>query len=85
MPDGAGAGGAVADAAASIARGGAPPAAREVEIPLGWGLVLTGDLMMPADASGIVVFAHGSGAARTVLDASRGSVLVVPSGKPVGG
>ena len=26
-----------------------------------------------------------SGAARTVLDASRGSVLVVPSGKPVGG
>ena len=37
--------------------------AREVEIPVGhsW---LTGDLMIPADASGLVLFAHGSGSSR---------------------
>jgi dienelactone hydrolase len=37
--------------------------ARSVEIPVG-GIVLNGDLTVPAEASGIVVFAHGAGSSR---------------------
>ena len=37
--------------------------ASEAEIPVGH-LWLTGDLIVPADASGVVVFAHGSGSSR---------------------
>lgn len=36
---------------------------REVRIPSG-GVVLSGDLAIPPDATGIVVFAHGSGSSR---------------------
>jgi putative phosphoribosyl transferase len=39
------------------------PYSREVEIPVG-PLVLYGTLAVPADATGIVVFAHGSGSSR---------------------
>src|SRR3954467_12493313 len=38
-------------------------AAREVEIPSG-DAVLTGELNVPAGASGVVLFAHGSGSSR---------------------
>jgi dienelactone hydrolase len=36
---------------------------REVRIPAG-GPVLDGDLVVPADATGVVIFAHGSGSSR---------------------
>jgi putative phosphoribosyl transferase len=35
----------------------------EVQIPAA-GVILDGDLMVPADATGVVVFAHGSGSSR---------------------
>lgn len=41
---------------------GVAPAARTVIIPAG--VMLPGDLTIPADARGIVVFAHGSGSSR---------------------
>lgn len=37
--------------------------AREVQVPAG-SIELSGDLQVPADASGIVLFAHGSGSSR---------------------
>jgi putative phosphoribosyl transferase len=37
--------------------------ARFVEIPAGW-VALSGDLSMPSDARGVVLFAHGSGSSR---------------------
>lgn len=37
---------------------------REVHLTLGGGQVLTGDLGIPADAHGLVIFAHGSGSSR---------------------
>ena len=36
----------------------------EVRIPAGGGLELTGDLVVPESAGGLVVFAHGSGSSR---------------------
>lgn len=36
------------------------PMSREVEIPLD-SIAMTGDLSVPADAAGLVIFAHGSG------------------------
>lgn len=45
------------------ARGGAVQA-RAVEVPLPDGGVLEGDLVVPTDALGLVVFAHGSGSSR---------------------
>jgi dienelactone hydrolase len=39
------------------------PGANEVRIPCG-GVVLEGELTIPADAAGVVVFAHGSGSSR---------------------
>jgi putative phosphoribosyl transferase len=39
------------------------PDAREVSIPVGDGAIL-GDLVVPVDAPGIVLFAHGSGSSR---------------------
>lgn len=59
--------------------------ASEAEIPVGH-LRLTGDLIVPADASGVVVFAHGSGSsrnsprnqsvARTLREAGVGTLLL---------
>lgn len=40
-----------------------PPAGRSVRIPAG-GIMLDGDLAVPAITSGIVLFAHGSGSSR---------------------
>lgn len=37
---------------------------RSVRIPVGEGTVVDGDLVIPAEAEGIVVFAHGSGSSR---------------------
>ncbi len=47
----------------ALPRGGAPPSVawREVRLPP---LALPGDLQIPSDARGIVVFAHGSGSSR---------------------
>lgn len=42
----------------------APPRAREVLIPVGDGAAIAGDLVLPALAVGLVVFAHGSGSSR---------------------
>ena len=42
----------------------APPRAREVLIPVGDGAAIAGDLVLPAPAIGLVVFAHGSGSSR---------------------
>ena len=41
-----------------------PPLKRAVEIEAEPGLVLNGDLWIPEDATGLVVFAHGSGSSR---------------------
>ena len=42
-----------------------PPArSSEVRIPIGEGLEIVGDLVMPEPAHGLVVFAHGSGSSR---------------------
>ena len=41
-----------------------PPLKRAVEIEAEPGLVLNGDLRLPEDATGLVVFAHGSGSSR---------------------
>ena len=42
-----------------------PPArSSEVRIPVGEGLEIVGDLVMPEPAHGLVVFAHGSGSSR---------------------
>jgi dienelactone hydrolase len=46
-----------------VAQGTAAECATPVEIPAD-GVVLEGDIMMPSDARGIVVFAHGSGSGR---------------------
>ncbi|MBI2325010.1 MAG: hypothetical protein HYU87_08640 [Chloroflexi bacterium] len=40
------------------------PAERRISLPVGEGGSVTGDLVVPADASGLVVFAHGSGSGR---------------------
>ena len=40
------------------------PAEREIRLPVGESGSVTGDLVVPADASGLVVFAHGSGSGR---------------------
>jgi pimeloyl-ACP methyl ester carboxylesterase len=40
-------------------------AAREITVEIGWdGVSLTGDLVVPPDAFGLVLFAHGSGSSR---------------------
>lgn len=41
-----------------------PPAERPVEIEVAPGLRLNGDLRLPEDAGGLVIFAHGSGSSR---------------------
>jgi putative phosphoribosyl transferase len=43
-----------------------PPtlSSREVRIPVGGGADIVGDLVLPASAKGLVVFAHGSGSSR---------------------
>ena len=41
-----------------------PPAERPVEIEAAPGLRLNGDLRLPEDAGGLVIFAHGSGSSR---------------------
>lgn len=41
-----------------------PPVTQELSLVLGPGLALGGDLTVPADAAGAVVFAHGSGSSR---------------------
>ena len=41
-----------------------PPGAQEVTIDAGPGVLLTGDLSLPATPRGVVVFAHGSGSSR---------------------
>ncbi|MGH2834634.1 MAG: phosphoribosyltransferase family protein [Solirubrobacteraceae bacterium] len=46
------------------ARPSGDPLVREVAIPLAANLSLSGDLTVPAGASGVVVFAHGSGSSR---------------------
>ena len=58
-------------ALALLGQGQVPPAnlsgavvSRQVKIPVD-GVVLPGDLVIPADAAGIVVFAHGSGSSRS--------------------
>lgn len=40
------------------------PATREVRIPIDGGAEIVGDLVVPLAASGLVVFAHGSGSSR---------------------
>lgn len=40
-----------------------PPARRQVRVPAA-GVELEGDLVIPADARGVVLFAHGSGSSR---------------------
>lgn len=53
-----------APGSASVA--GAPAAARELAVQVAAdGLALPGDLVVPADAGGLVVFAHGSGSSRS--------------------
>ncbi len=53
----------VADAEAAPAAD-PPPSERAVEIEAGPGLSLTGDLRLPGDPVGLVIFAHGSGSSR---------------------
>ncbi|HUA12504.1 MAG TPA: phosphoribosyltransferase family protein [Solirubrobacteraceae bacterium] len=43
---------------------GPAPRSRELAIELAGGIVLSGDLTLPSVASGVVVFAHGSGSSR---------------------
>ncbi|HSN00840.1 MAG TPA: alpha/beta fold hydrolase [Rudaea sp.] len=59
------------EALAALTQGQVPPAnlpgavvSRRVQIPVD-GVALPGDLVIPADAAGIVVFAHGSGSSRS--------------------
>lgn len=49
---------------ADPAAAGGPPAERSVEVEAGPGVRLGGDLRLPAEAAGVVVFAHGSGSGR---------------------
>lgn len=42
----------------------APARTREVRIPAGGGETIVGDLVAPAEATGLVMFAHGSGSSR---------------------
>ena len=59
---------ALATVSSSAAPAGDPPAqdpdVRSVEIPAPGGVLLPGDLQRPADARGLVIFAHGSGSSR---------------------
>lgn len=52
------------DGAADHAAAGDPPAERSVEVDAGPGVRLSGDLRLPAEAAGVVIFAHGSGSGR---------------------
>ncbi len=49
---------------ASAGFSGAGPQARAVEVPVGDALAVAGDLTVPEAATGLVVFAHGSGSSR---------------------
>ena len=69
---------------ALMTRPSAPPVERRVAIPAG-GVELVGDLALPAEPLGIVIFAHGSGSsrlsprntsvARRLVDAGLGTLL----------
>ncbi len=59
----------IAELLAGIGGDGHPPAPpnltpREVHIPVGRGAEIFGDLVVPESATGLVVFAHGSGSSR---------------------